>query len=47
VVFLGNTTNTNYHDKSKVDGVEYEYSVATVDEFGTEGLAASVNVSSR
>jgi hypothetical protein len=47
VVFLGNTTNTNYHDRSKVDGVEYEYSVATVDTFGTEGPAVSVTVVSR
>jgi hypothetical protein len=44
---LANTTRTNYHDKTGEDGVEYLYSVATVDEFGTEGPAASVTVQSR
>jgi hypothetical protein len=47
VEFLGNTPNTNWHDKTAEDGVEYAYSVATVDEFGTEGPAATVSVSSR
>jgi hypothetical protein len=47
VVLLASTTQTNYHDKDKAVGVEYEYSVATVDEFGTEGPAASVVVMSR
>ena len=41
---LGNTSNSNYHDKTAVDGTEYEYLVATLDEFGAEGPAASVNV---
>jgi hypothetical protein len=47
VEFLGNTPNTNWHDKTAEDGVAYEYSVATVDEFGTEGPAASVTVTAR
>ncbi|MHC4955291.1 MAG: hypothetical protein ACYTGZ_15665 [Planctomycetota bacterium] len=47
VELLANTTKTNYHDRTKENGVEYEYSVATVDEFGTEGPAAATLVTPR
>ena len=45
--FLGNRTQTNYHDKTAVDGVEYVYSVASVDESGNEGPSAGVSVTTR
>ncbi|MHC4953260.1 MAG: DUF7948 domain-containing protein [Planctomycetota bacterium] len=45
--FLGNTTRTNFHDKTSVPGTEYEYSVTTVDTFGTEGPPTTVNAMAR
>ena len=47
IEFLGNTTQSNYHDKSAADGVEYVYSVASVNETGTEGPSTSVTVVAR
>ncbi|MHC4953296.1 MAG: hypothetical protein ACYTGZ_05350 [Planctomycetota bacterium] len=44
---LATATRTNYHDKTAVEGASYVYSVAAVDGFGTEGLSASVPVTSR
>ena len=45
--FLGNRTQSNYHDKTAETGVEYLYSVASVDEFGIEGPSVSVTVVAR
>ena len=42
--FLGSRTETNFQDKTAADGVEYVYSVASVDEHNTEGPSASVTV---
>ena len=47
IEFLGNTTQSNYHDKTAVDGVEYVYSVASVSGTGTEGPSTSVTVVTR
>ena len=47
IEFLGNTTQSNYHDKTAEDGVEYVYSVASVNQSGTEGPSTSVTVVAR
>jgi hypothetical protein len=45
--FMGNRTQSNFHDTTAVDGVEYLYSVASVDASGVEGPSASVTVRTR
>jgi hypothetical protein len=47
VQLLATTSQSNYHDRSAVEGVEYVYSVASVDAFGTEGPSVGVTVVSR
>ena len=44
VLLLGNTSQSNYHDRSAASGVEYEYTVVTMDASGAEGPTASVVV---
>ena len=45
-IFLG-IAASNLHDKTAANGVEYIYSIASVDTNGTEGPSASVTVVAR
>ena len=47
VALLANTVQTNYHDRTKVAGIEYVYSIASIDEFGAEGPSTGITVTSR